>query len=124
MKWERRKNRTLSRKQKYIYIYTYSASEINKLIVSQRKTIPIVKVTLEIKVSRESRGTGTREEAGDVHRPVREAQAHPGPAGADWAPERPGHQLRLYLLPLRWTTPKDATANIFFINIFYFLFLD
>lgn len=23
-----------------------------------------------------------------------------------------------------WTMPKDSTANIFFINIFYFLFLD
>lgn len=65
------------------------------------------------------------EGAGDVQRPVGEAPANPGAGGRTGRGARPGIQPRL--IGCRsdgWTTPKDATANIFFINIFYFLFLD
>lgn len=64
---------------------------------------------------------------GDVCSSVAEWERPPGPgAGGSLGMEggpRPA-AARLPGLPLGRRMPEDSTANNFFINIFYFLFLD
>lgn len=100
----------------------FTASEITRLNSKAKRKRSILKVTLEMKDHERAeewpRVKGTSSEEWERPQPSWGAGRQTGRRA------RPGHQPRLQWLPLRWMLPKDSTANIFFINIFNFLFLD
>lgn len=94
---------------------------------AKRKRIRFLQITLEIKASR--KGRLVSEGRGDTARASPERRGRRAPRAARLGRRPPGQPPPPQ--DCHWgggegddTMPKDATANIFFINIFYFLFLD